>query len=65
MADIKQAARWIMQGREVRRYIWGSRSRMWLNMDKITVMVGDGPGTYHPYELPVVDLIAEDWEIAR
>ena len=66
MAGIEQAAKWIQQGKLVKRWIWGSETTMWLNMDQVTIMVGTrGERDYHPYELPLVDLLAQDWEIVQ
>ena len=71
MADIKQAAKWMNEGKRVRRPRWilttmGLRKdgidhaeRLWLLS---TLVPSDPPTEYVPY---ITDLLADDWEIAE
>lgn len=61
MADIRQAALWMMNGYKVKRDIWSLTTRMWLAEDHVTIMVGDYREEAHAYQIPSVDLIALDY----
>ena len=61
--NIVQAAGWMQAGKDVRRYIWSADTCLCLNMDHVTIMLGTGDGRPRPYELSIIDLLAEDWEI--
>lgn len=64
MADVGQAAAWMLRGHGVRRHIWGGAVTLCLDVDNCTLMVSTEPGRFRPYQMPVVDLIADDWELA-
>lgn len=63
MADIKQAAKWMREGKRVRRNGWHHCYR-----EERGQIVDDGLGhtDYQGYEIDTCtsDLLADDWEIA-
>lgn len=73
MADIKQAAKWMQQGKRVKRSYWSTdvRSddyhRPWLLYDKDTrvMTVSRGGNNWSGPDFIVDDLLADDWEIAH
>jgi hypothetical protein len=64
MADIKQAAKWLQQGKKVRRSSWG-----FADFCLITVEIDDGTNHIEPFDeiwtmhWEPEDFLAEDWEI--
>ncbi len=62
MADIKQAAKWLQEGKDVQRTTYATR--FWLTPywpKKLTFDVVCADGGRH--ELDCFDLLAEDWEM--
>ena len=63
MADIAQAAKWMREGREVRRPDWGRFRVRYSEEDGLTIRT---PHTrLVSYRIPLDDLLADDWEIAE
>lgn len=67
MADIKQAAKWIREGKLVRRPIWDD-GLVWksdnygaVSLEALNINVD----AYQSDLLEVDDLLADDWEIAE
>lgn len=62
MSDIKQAAKWMLNGERVRRAEWG-KSSVTFNMGNLDESyVRDDRGAIA--EMSAEELLAEDWEIA-
>ena len=61
MADIKQAAKWMKEGKKVRRKVWADWYPSWVMQDGEVRMDGvvDDP------VLAISSLLADDWEIAE
>ena len=59
MADIKQAAKRMQQGKHVRRPKWKT---YWFRYSKAQDRVLDKYG--YPAEFDPADLLADDWEVA-
>jgi len=61
MADIKQAAKWMSEGKKVRRLAWHSsvmlRGELWISL---LIEHKKVPATFECF-----DLLADDWEIAE
>ena len=57
MADIKQAAKWMNEGKKVKRVCWWSG---YCHAPFATVVDDYGKNT----EFSVMELLADDWEIA-
>jgi hypothetical protein len=53
MADIKQAAKWLGEGKTVTRDAWGSSRGIWTTYGILGV------------ELEIEDMLAEDWKIQQ
>lgn len=62
MADIKQAARWMQEGKLVRRGDWEAKYGVINKAFLIRWVNGDKNATA-PFS--VYDLLADDWEIAE
>lgn len=70
MADIKQAAKWMKEGRDVTRKDWNDDPEnetnetlsYWQVSDKPHAPINENHGG-HPF-VRVEDLLADDWEIA-
>jgi len=62
MADIKQAAKWMQEGKEVHRATWGT-SPVRLHICKPTAKVHDDLD--RKADFTALELLAEDWEIAE
>lgn len=67
MADIKQAALWMKEGKGVRRpQINGFLSGVWDEsaefMDSITQVID---AAEYPYDFSLDDLLANDWELVE
>lgn len=66
MADIKQAAKWMDDGKKTRRASWPERDRAFFRVNgryKL-IMRQQGRGAYE-WEMIGQDLLADDWEIAE
>jgi hypothetical protein len=64
MADIKQAAKWLGEGRTVSRAEYASEwwvSAFMPNLLQLDICSADGPD----HQLDCQDLLADDWEIAE
>lgn len=59
MADIKQAAEWLKEGKSVRRAWWGPPA--WISSELHALIRDNGHMAYKPM---LDDLLADDWEIA-
>lgn len=60
MADIKQAARWMQQGKRVE----GGDSIYPLSAQGSYILFHPSDGESGTYSMGTLDLLAEDWEIA-
>ena len=66
MADIKQAAKWISEGRRVTRKGWACPSILRLRLKSRAGIVWEQPNrNTRMADLDVNDLLADDWEIAE
>lgn len=68
MADIKQAAKWMQEGKHVRRpEIAGCLYGDWDDKDLFTGFIGQitEEGHEYPWGMSLRDLLADDWEIAE
>ena len=61
MSDIKQAAKWLAEGKTVKRYSWGD-SPVRLHVCNPWEKVHDDLDRLADFT--ALDLLAEDWEIA-
>ena len=59
MADIKQAAKWMQEGKRVCRPDW--HTNLSCSSTGHLILYSDG----QRYELYIFDLLADDWEIAE
>jgi hypothetical protein len=59
MADIVQAAKWLQEGKQIRRPDWHGRLRCYARNHRILYSDGEY------YEMYMPDLLADDWEIAK
>ena len=59
MADIKQAALWLKEGKRVRRPDWWGNLVCYAQNHRIIYSNGER------YEIYVPDLLADDWEIVE
>lgn len=66
MADIKQAAKWMAQGKRVKRSLWLRDQRIGCAQSEcIELFYTDGIRKVHePFVLMNSDLLTDDWEIA-
>lgn len=66
MAQIKQAAKWLADGKKVRRAAWSNTDyRLVIDgMDKSSVICVEGNELDPIAAFDVNDLLAEDWELA-
>lgn len=62
MADIKQAAKWLDEGREVRRKRYKEDTP--IRAGNITKLIKTANLESLPITFRVPDLLAEDWELA-
>jgi|HubBroStandDraft_2_1064218.scaffolds.fasta_scaffold160809_2 hypothetical protein len=65
MTDIKQAAKWVKEGMEVRRHLWPDKSVL----ERMDGALGHSEPDTQPHwhkwsRLEIDDLLADDWEIA-
>jgi hypothetical protein len=60
MADIKQAARWMKEGKQV---IDGNGFRFKTDYDNDLIIIGEGDA-WEPANMYASDILSEDWEIA-
>jgi hypothetical protein len=60
MADIKQAAKWMQDGKRVRRTLWGNSESIGPQSYRQDVVDQDGERT----RFLVDDLLADDWQLA-
>ena len=65
MADIKQAAKWLEQGLPVKRHIWSNDTWIRFVREELNIMVFPETNHSHVFVFSLVDLIAEDWELAE
>lgn len=69
MADIKQAAKWMQEGKKVKRHLWIRDQRIGHYGDGdscVDLFYSDGRKQVHePFVLMSLDLLADDWEIAQ
>jgi hypothetical protein len=61
MADIKQAAKWMQEGKKVRRSVWGilSIDAPYGTIRNSRVLRNDN------FSLNLEDVLADDWELAE
>lgn len=65
MADIKQAAKWMAEGKRVTRLAFDSREGFLAGSEGFVIYVdNNGRSDKWTDMLEVEDLLAEDWEIA-
>lgn len=65
MADIKQAGDWMNRGMRVKRYVWGTGTYLRLAADSFTLLcIPSADERPHPYQVSIIDLISDDWEVA-
>lgn len=64
MADIKQAARWMRDGKKVRHSSYPFMSP-WFSSDEVGYIKSDIHCTFSDPSFEISDILAEDWEIAE
>ena len=64
MADIKQAAKWMLRGKHVRREDWAESFPSW-KLAQYNEVVLDGANPNQVFRsVEADDLLADDWEVA-
>lgn len=64
MANVQQAAIWLERGHAVKRHIWGSDTWIRFVREDLEIKVFPETNRSHVFVFSLVDLLANDWEIA-